>query len=74
MQKAAFLDDRKKAVIWREWENGTPMTAISRAIEKPPATVFSYLQYHGGIQPRQRRRCPKSLSLASDAGGGRILR
>lgn len=30
---------------------------------KPPATVFSYLQYHGGIQPRQRRRCLKSLSL-----------
>jgi len=42
---------------------GTPMAIISRAIEKPPATVFSYLRYHGGIQPRQRRRCLKMLSL-----------
>jgi len=63
MQKSALMDDQKKAVIWREWENGTPMAIISRAIEKPPATVYSYLQYHGGIQPRQRRRCLKSLSL-----------
>jgi len=57
------MDDRKKAVIWREWENGTPMAIISRAIEKPPATVFTYLRYHGGIQPRQRGRSLKILSL-----------
>ncbi|MBL4750107.1 MAG: IS30 family transposase [Amylibacter sp.] len=63
MQKSALMDDQKKAVIWREWENGTPMITISRAIEKPPATVYFYLQYHGGIQPRQRKRCLKSLSL-----------
>jgi transposase, IS30 family len=63
MQKSTVLDDGKKAVIWREWENGTPVITISRAIEKPPAAVYSYLQYHGGIQPRQRRRCPQSLSL-----------
>ncbi len=63
MQKSALMDDQKKAIIWREWESGTPMAIISRAIEKPPATVYSYLQYHGGIQPRQLRRCLKSLSL-----------
>ena len=39
------------------------MAIISRATEKPLATIYSYLQYHGGIQPRQRRRCLKSLSL-----------
>ncbi len=63
MQKSALMDDKKKAVIWREWENGTPMAVISRAIEKPPATVFSYLQYHGGIQPRLRKRNSKSLTM-----------
>jgi len=63
MQKSTLMDDQKKAVIWQEWEKGTPMITISRATEKPPATVYSYLQYHGGIQPRQRRRCLKSLSL-----------
>jgi len=63
MQKTALMDDKKKAVIWREWENGTPMAVISRAIEKPPATVYSYLQYHGGIQPRLRKRNSKSLTM-----------
>lgn len=39
------------------------MSEIAQAIEKPPATVFSYLRYHGGIQPRVRNRCSSSLSL-----------
>jgi len=38
------------------------MIIFSRAIKKPPVTVYSYLQYHGGIQPCQLRRCLKSLS------------
>ena len=32
--------------------NEHSMVQIARAIEKPPATVFSYLRYHGGIAPR----------------------
>jgi len=40
MQKSALMDDQKKAVIWREWEDGTPMAIISRAIEKPPTAVY----------------------------------
>lgn len=39
------------------------MSDIARAIEKPPATVFSYLQYHGGIQPRQPKRRTQALSF-----------
>lgn len=57
------MNDSKKEVIWNEWENGIPMIQISRDINKPPATVFSYLRYHGGIQPRQRHRALKALSL-----------
>ena len=49
MQKSTLMDGKKKAVTWREWESGTPMAVISRAIEKPPPTVYSYLRYHGGI-------------------------
>jgi len=52
MQKPAPMNDQKKAVIWNKWGNGIPMIEIARAIEKPPATIFSYLRYHGGIQPR----------------------
>ncbi|WP_370641309.1 transposase [Achromobacter sp. MY14] len=38
------------------------MSSISRDISKPPATVFSYLLYHGGISPRTRTRRAKCLS------------
>ncbi len=63
MQGAHTMTDKKKAVIWTEWENGSPMSRIAKAIDKPPATVFSYLQYHGGIRPRQRVRSANELSL-----------
>lgn len=49
MKMPDLMNDQKKAVIWAEWGNGSPMIQIARAIEKPPATVFSYLRYHGGI-------------------------
>ena len=63
MTKPLPMDDHKKSVIWREWERETPMASIARIIDKPPATVFSYLQYHGGIRPRHRFRRAEALSL-----------
>jgi len=63
MQKPQPMDHQKKAIIWYAWERGVPMADIARAIEKPPATVFSYLQYHGGIQPRQPKRRAQALSF-----------
>ena len=63
MTKPLPMDDHKKSVIWHEWERGTPMASIARIIDKPPATVFSYLQYHGGIRPRHRFRRAEALSL-----------
>lgn len=63
MQKPLPMDEQKKSVIWHEWERGTPMSNIARVIEKPPATVFSYLQYHGGIRPRLRQRRAQALGL-----------
>ena len=63
MTKPLPMDDHKKSVIWREWERGTPMASIVRIIDKPPATVFLYLQYHGGIRPRHRFRRAEALCL-----------
>ena len=63
MTKSQPMDEQKKSVIWREWERGAPMASIARVIDKPPATVFSYLQYHGGIRPRHRVRRAQALSL-----------
>ena len=61
MTKPLPMDEQKKSVIWREWERGTPMANIARVIDKPPATVFSYLQYHGGIRLRHPFRCTEAL-------------
>ena len=63
MQNTTPMNDAKKSIIWREWKKGSPMSRISRVIEKPPATIFSYLRYHGGIQPCKRTRRPALLSL-----------
>lgn len=38
----------KKTRIWELWRQGVPMSLIARDIEKPPATIYSYLLYRGG--------------------------
>jgi IS30 family transposase len=57
------MTHERKVRIWEMWRLGRPMSEIARDIEKPPATVYSYLLYHGGITPRPRIRRPSSLSL-----------
>lgn len=57
----AVTHDRKTR-IWTLWRQGRPMSEIARDISKPPATVYSYLLYHGGIEPRRRTRRMSSLS------------
>lgn len=57
------MTDERKARIWLLWRQGRPMIEIARDIIKPPATVYSYLLYHGGIEPRTRSRRVDCLSL-----------
>jgi IS30 family transposase len=63
MQRTCAMTDQKKAVIWEQWRKGIPMNLIAKSIRKPPATVFSYLRYHGGMQPPPRTRSSRQLSL-----------
>ena len=53
----------RKSRIWELWRRGIPMIEISRDIAKPSATIYSYLLYHGGIEPRRRTRRACFLSL-----------
>lgn len=39
------------------------MSVIARSVRKPPATVFSYLRYHGGIRPRPKMQRSSALRL-----------
>lgn len=57
------MTNERKIRIWELWEGGRPMSEIARDIAKAPATVYSYLLYHGGIQPRRRIRRTKCLSM-----------
>jgi len=53
----------RKSRIWQLWRKGTSMSVIARDIAKPPATVYSYLLYHGGMVPRRRTFRPGTLSM-----------
>ena len=57
------MNPTRKTIIWQRWKAGSSMAEISREIAKPPATVFSYLWYHGGIEPRRRSRSVTALSF-----------
>ncbi|WP_419204461.1 helix-turn-helix domain-containing protein [Bordetella trematum] len=56
------MTEARKSRIWDLWRKGTPMSSIARDIAKPPATIFPYLLYHGGIAPRPRTRSTECLS------------
>jgi len=57
------MTHERKARIWELWRHGSPMSNIARDISKPAATIYSYLLYHGGIEPRQRTRRADCLSF-----------
>ena len=58
------MTDTKKDTIWCMWKTRNPMSRIAKEISKPPATIFSYLEYHGGIEPRKRIRSARVLTIS----------
>lgn len=64
MTGASKLVDENKVVIWALWRAGKPMIDIAGRTGLAPASVFSYLRYHGGIEPRARCRRLGSLTIA----------
>ena len=57
------MTDERKTRIWKLWRQGLPMSDIAKDIVKPPATVYSYLLYHGGIEPSARTPRAECLSF-----------
>lgn len=57
------MTDERKTRIWKLWRQGLPMSDIAKDIVKPPATVYSYLLCHGGIEPSARIRRAGCLSF-----------
>nr|WP_280408423.1 IS30 family transposase [Nocardia brasiliensis] len=48
------MSDSTKAELWRRWRAGESISVISRALSKPPGSVFTVLKHHGGIAPAER--------------------
>ena len=57
------ISHERKTKIWTMWQQGIPMSHIARDIKKPPATLYSYLLYHGGIEPKTRIRRSSCLTF-----------
>ena len=57
------MTPERKSRIWELWRQGQPMSFIAGDINKPPATVYSYLLYHGGIEPGSGIRRLGALSF-----------
>lgn len=50
------MPDAMKEDLWRRWRAGDSISVISRALGKPPGSVFTVLKHHGGIAPAERVR------------------
>jgi IS30 family transposase len=48
------MSDVVKEDLWRRWRGGDSISVISRALCKPPGSVFTVLKHHGGISPAVR--------------------
>ena len=62
--RRARMSWNQKAELWRRWRAGESLSEIGRALERLPASVFSVLRSHGGIEPAARRRSRLALSAA----------
>lgn len=59
---------RKESYNLARMEERCPPERHLPAYRKPPATVFSYLHYHDGIEPKRRARRPSTLSMLERKG------
>jgi IS30 family transposase len=62
--KRRFYTAAESAEIWDRWRSGEGLKTIGRAFRKHSSSIFSHLSPSGGIEPPQRRRSERSLTLA----------
>ena len=57
------LSDAQRRELWDRWGAGESISAIGRALGRPPGSVFSVLRSNGGYVPPRRCRKAGELSL-----------
>ncbi|WP_441247947.1 IS30 family transposase [Kitasatospora sp. McL0602] len=56
------MSDAQKRELWDRWKAGESISVISRALGRPPGSVFTILKSNGGYVPAVRSRRPGFLS------------
>jgi IS30 family transposase len=73
MERVRRLSWGQKAELWRRWQEGQSLSAIGRALERAPASVFRIVGASGGIVPALRRRSAQVLQAAEREAISRAL-
>ncbi|WP_405021669.1 helix-turn-helix domain-containing protein [Kitasatospora sp. NBC_00070] len=55
--------DVQKRELWDRWKAGESISAICRALGRPPGSIFTIVKSNGGYVPPLRRRRPGLLSF-----------
>ncbi|MBC2906226.1 helix-turn-helix domain-containing protein [Streptomyces cupreus] len=50
------MSDAQKLELWGRWKAGESISEISRALGRPPGSIFTILKSNGGYVPPVRRR------------------
>jgi IS30 family transposase len=58
------MSDERKTELWARWHAGESISEISRAMGKPPGSVYTILRLNGGVWRPPRRRRAGHLTLA----------
>lgn len=53
-----------QSYIWNRYKAGDSVKSIARSFDRPSSSIHGYLSRTGGIQPPERRRAQRCLSLA----------
>ena len=57
------MSDARKRELWERWHSGESISEISRAMGKPPGSVYTILRARGGVYAPPRRRRDGHLRL-----------
>lgn len=49
--------------MWARFKSGDSVPDIARALDRAPGAIYSVVREHGGVAPRERKRCARSLTL-----------
>jgi IS30 family transposase len=59
-----YYSDSQKALMWERWKQGWTLHEIGKLFDRAHSSIHRILSETGGIQPRERSRALKALTLA----------